>query len=251
MKTSAALLCSAFTVFFLVAKTPCSSSSDVCIPSSCDDVLGPEIKFPFKITGRQPERCGYPGFNVSCDDQGKTIITLPSTPGSFVVNNIDYASQTIHISDPENCLPERILNLSLAASPFRARDDVRYTIMSLPPKFTVKYAFLFPCHGNISKSVTAVPYSVLLPALAVFIVAENVSIPMSVNMDDPVFWGFVNRLELSWDMPECRDCGSRDKLCGFSTDKGSEITCSDPPHYSKGNSIPHTFNFISSMNRSK
>ncbi|XP_019160414.1 PREDICTED: putative RING-H2 finger protein ATL21A [Ipomoea nil] len=241
-QTPAPLLCFVFIVVFLLVALPppCSSSSDeFCTPYSCNDGYGPEIKFPFRITGRQHERCGYPGFNLSCNDLGETIITLPSTPGSFVVNNIDYASQMIQISDPDNCLSQRILNLSLAGSPFRAPDDMRYTILSC----SFAFPLLVPCEGNMSKSVIAVPGSVLLEAAAeaaCVVAAENVSIPIprSVDRDDPaVFWGdgVVTRLELRWEKPNCRDCGGRNKLCGFSTDQGLEIGCSDPPpNSSKG-----------------
>nr|GME00498.1 putative RING-H2 finger protein ATL21A [Ipomoea batatas] len=234
MKTPAPLLCSVFIlIVFLLVALSSSSSDDLCTPFSCNEFLGPEIKFPFRVTGKQPERCGYPGFNLSCNDFGETVITLPETPGSFVVNDIDYASQIIRISDPDNCLSQRILNLSLAGSPFRAPDDMRYKILSCP--FVVP--ILVPCQGNMSKSVIAVPDSfyVEVPA-ACSIVAENVSIPRSVERDNPAeIWGegVVTRLELRWEKPDCRDCGTPNKVCGFSTDQGLEIGCSDPPIPSK------------------
>nr|GMD94910.1 putative RING-H2 finger protein ATL21A [Ipomoea batatas] len=189
--------------------------------------MGPVIKFPFRVTGKQPERCGYPGFNLSCNDFGETVITLPETPGGFVVNDIDYASQIIRISDPDNCLSQRILNLSLAGSPFRDPDDMRYTILRCMIPLPM---LMVPCGGNMSKSVIAVPDFVEAPPECR--VAENVSIPTSVGRDDPaVIWrdGVVNWLELRWEKPDCRDCGSRNKVCGFSTDQGLEIGCSDPP----------------------
>nr|GMD98689.1 putative RING-H2 finger protein ATL21A [Ipomoea batatas] len=222
------LLCSVFIVIvFLLVALSSSSSDDLCTPFSCNDVFGPEIKFPFRVTGKQPERCGYPGFNLSCNDFGETVITLPETPGSFVVNDIDYASQIIRISDPDNCLSQRILNLSLAGSPFRDPDDMRYTILRCMIPLPM---LMVPCGGNMSKSVIAVPDFVEAPPECR--VAENVSIPTSVGRDDPaVIWrdGVVNWLELRWEKPDCRDCGSRNKVCGFSTDQGLEIGCSDPP----------------------
>ncbi|KAK1367109.1 Non-specific serine/threonine protein kinase [Heracleum sosnowskyi] len=36
---------------------------------------GPEIRFPFWIRDKQPERCGYPGFQVFCD-RGKTLLPV-------------------------------------------------------------------------------------------------------------------------------------------------------------------------------
>ncbi|XP_019160462.1 PREDICTED: RING-H2 finger protein ATL22-like [Ipomoea nil] len=184
MKIPAPLLCSVFIVS-LVALTS-SSSDDYCSPYSCNHVSGPEIKFPFRVIGRQPERCGYPnpGFNLSCNHQGETILTLPSTPGSFVVNDIDYASQIIRISDPHKCLSQRILNLSLAGSPFRAPNGTRYTILSRPFASMPKLM------------VFAVPSSFWLKAPAELIVAENVSIPSAV-----IIWemAVITQLELRWE----------------------------------------------------
>ncbi|XP_031125294.1 RING-H2 finger protein ATL22-like [Ipomoea triloba] len=219
--TPAPLLCS---VFILIVALSSSSSDDLCTPFSCNEFLGPEIKFPFRVTGKQPERCGYPGFNLSCNDFGETVITLPETPGSFVVNDIDYASQIIRISDPDNCLSQRILNLSLAGSPFRDPDDMRYTILSclIPLPMLV-----VACVGNMSKSVTAVPDFAEAPMECV--VAKNVSIPRIVERDEIWREGVVTRLELRWEKPDCRDCGRLNKVCGFSTDQGLEIGCSDPP----------------------
>nr|GMD96589.1 putative RING-H2 finger protein ATL21A [Ipomoea batatas]GME15842.1 putative RING-H2 finger protein ATL21A [Ipomoea batatas] len=224
--TPAPLLCSVFIlIVFLLVALSSSSSDDLCTPFSCnDDVLGPVIKFPFRVTGKQPERCGYPGFNLSCNDFGETVIALPETPGSFVVNDIDYASQIIQISDPDNCLSQRILNLSLAGSPFRDPDDMRYTILRCMIRLPM---LVVACGGNMSKSVIAVPDFVGAPPEC--IVAKNVSIPRSVERDEMWGEGVVTRLELRWEKPDCRDCGSRNKVCGFSTDQGLEIGCSDPP----------------------
>ena len=50
---------------------------------SCDGyALDFRIKFPFQLnttTSRstQAKRCGYPGFNLSCNNQRQTILTLP------------------------------------------------------------------------------------------------------------------------------------------------------------------------------
>ncbi|KAJ4950332.1 hypothetical protein NE237_027164 [Protea cynaroides] len=58
-----------------------SSDSERC----SDD--GTDIQFPFRIKGRQPKHCGYPGFAVSCTVRKETVLALPFS-GSFFVRNI-------------------------------------------------------------------------------------------------------------------------------------------------------------------
>ncbi|CAH1449080.1 unnamed protein product [Lactuca virosa] len=91
--------------FFLLK--PIAGANDDCLVASCG-AHQPEIRFPFHILGRQPTRCGFPGFNLSCDEQNQTIIRLPSSR-SYIVNRISYVSQVIYI-DPEYLL---FPNLSL------------------------------------------------------------------------------------------------------------------------------------------
>ncbi|KAJ6411046.1 hypothetical protein OIU84_007740 [Salix udensis] len=78
---------------------------------------GPVIRFPFRIKGKQPDYCGYPGFDLSCTDRKETLLELP-TSMKLYVNEIDYASQLIVARDPDECLPKQIRNFSLSRSPF-------------------------------------------------------------------------------------------------------------------------------------
>lgn len=84
------LLLIIFCFSFFVLKPIAGADTD-CLPSSCGP-NEPEVRFPFRISGRQPARCGFPGFNLSCDQQNRTIIRLPSSL-SYIVNSISYFSQ--------------------------------------------------------------------------------------------------------------------------------------------------------------
>ncbi|KAK6802597.1 hypothetical protein RDI58_000377 [Solanum bulbocastanum] len=48
-----------------------------CRESRCGS-YGPSIHFPFRLR-HQPEYCGYPGFELSCDRENQTILKLPNS----------------------------------------------------------------------------------------------------------------------------------------------------------------------------
>ena len=77
---------------------------------------GPAIRFPFRLIDKQPSHCGYPGFDLSCNDKNDTVLQL-TTSVKASVKNIDYKSQLINVSDPDNCFPQKIRGLSLSSSP--------------------------------------------------------------------------------------------------------------------------------------
>ncbi|KAI3862492.1 hypothetical protein MKX03_011580 [Papaver bracteatum] len=102
----------------------------------------PGISYPFRIKGRQNERCGFPGFDFTCN-MSKTVLELPfSEP--FFVSYINYGCtyNEIQLLDPENCLTRRFLNLlNLSGTPFVG---IRFT----------DYSF-FNCSSDVSNSFTA------------------------------------------------------------------------------------------------
>ncbi|XP_052294023.1 putative RING-H2 finger protein ATL21A [Citrus sinensis] len=104
-------------------------STAITCPIKCR-INGPEVQFPFRLIN-QPERCGYPGYDLSCNNMTRTVIQLPNS-GEFIVLSIDYLSQTLILneSEPNSCLPGLFLDksFSLAGSPF---DEQEY-----PSEFT-------------------------------------------------------------------------------------------------------------------
>ncbi|KAI3886804.1 hypothetical protein MKW98_017156 [Papaver atlanticum] len=115
------------------------SSVENCLNNQCSKE-GPGIAFPFRLKGRQPERCGYPGFDLTCDNMNRTVLEMPFS-GRFLVKDIKYGGtyNEILIHDPDDCLTRRLLNpLNLSGTPFIGNE---YQI----------YSF-FRCKTNISSS---------------------------------------------------------------------------------------------------
>lgn len=137
-----------FSISFLILFFLCriATSQNFCQPSYCGDnstVL--PIKFPFQLNTTQTKGCGYPGFNLSCNNRNQTILTHPYS-GDFVVESIYYFGQSISIiNDPDYCLARWFLNqnitLSALGSPFHLDTTETYT------------CFYYNCSSNVTKII--------------------------------------------------------------------------------------------------
>ncbi|XP_020538012.1 putative RING-H2 finger protein ATL21A [Jatropha curcas] len=91
-----------------------------CSESSCG--AGPVIRFPFRLRDKQLEHCGYAGFDLSCTEKNQTLLELPNSVKLFV-KTVDYQSQVINVSHPDDCFLRQALNIDFSASPFSFRSD--------------------------------------------------------------------------------------------------------------------------------
>lgn len=210
------------------------STQQICPNSACarDE---PVIRYPFRIKTRQIQSCGYPGFDLSCDSITKhTLLQLPYSTQKFTVQAIDYATQELWINDPNNCLPERILSLNFAGSPFTGLFFQNFTFFNCSlsdfsnfdlnpigclsgPTFTI-YA---------TTSLRVISFLSALPSCTAF-----------RSMEIPVEWPFYGEilssdlsddLRLTWYTPNCGKCESRGGRCGPKTNSTTAaIVCSHP-----------------------
>lgn len=92
-------------------------SKDECmVLSNCSD-QGPPIRFPFRLK-HQPDRCGYPGFELSCTEKKQTVLGL-SYSVKLLVKNINYTTQEIFVHGLDDCLPRQLQNFQPGVSPFQ------------------------------------------------------------------------------------------------------------------------------------
>ncbi|KAK9912538.1 hypothetical protein M0R45_036400 [Rubus argutus] len=54
-------------------------------------VLMKTIRFPFRLKEKQPHHCGFPGFDLYCNERNKTLLKLPISVE--FIKNINYISQ--------------------------------------------------------------------------------------------------------------------------------------------------------------
>ncbi|KAI3422968.1 RING-type domain-containing protein [Psidium guajava] len=203
-----------------------TTAVDPC-PSSCggSDL---SVQFPFRLNR---SGCGYPGFDLSCNGQRQTILTLPLS-GGFVVQHIDYAAQAIWLNDAGSCLPKRLLNFTLEGSKFRA---------PLPRNFT-----LVNCSADdVPAARAAMPTLLEVPCMSggdyrvMSVESRFHGGPGSHECREigtvtvPVAWKSVSNLHedvrLAWGEPDCKSCLARRGTCGLKNGSDLEIACTNVP----------------------
>lgn len=206
----------------------------------------PWIRFPFRIASWQPESCGYPGFNVSCDNtSGQTILELPS--GKFSLQAIDYDTQQIWINDQNNCLPQKILSLNLSGSPFKALYNQQFTFFNCSLSYLQYRLNPIACLSGANFTVFATSSTAVVNN---FMQSSSCSSVASVQV--PVEWPFYDQvmssdlsdnLRLTWDEPACGECEKKRGRCGFKNNSSTEIGCLYLHHRGNNSSI----NFLNTL----
>lgn len=110
-----------FFCFFFSANyyTNLASANTQCMKTRCNHKDAPIIQYPFRNI--QPQNCGKTGFDLSCNENHQTILKLPSSI-NFIVNKIDYKSQSIHVTNPNGCLPKLLSKFNVSSTPFHFID---------------------------------------------------------------------------------------------------------------------------------
>ncbi|XP_038708681.1 putative RING-H2 finger protein ATL21A [Tripterygium wilfordii] len=186
------------------------------------------IRFPFSLQVKQPQNCGFPGFNLSCNDQGVTVLNLPYS-GDFLVSNINYQTQQIQVYDSNNCLAGRLLSLNLSGSPFNAAFYQNYTFLRCPTELVTSRFTPINCLSNSTASVLATSSMSLVNAMSTSCdIIDTLPTPVShASQDEKGFSVDLNDdLKLTWFVPDCTACETRGGICGFKSNTTQEIGCS-------------------------
>lgn len=201
------------------------AAATTCGVSACA-ASGPSIRFPFRLTDRQPPACGYSrNFDLSCNKLNQTILTLPSS-GNFTVDSINYSGQLVRINDHDNCIFKRFLDkdFSLVDSPFQYEFDLQeYTFYNCTPQ-PVQLWTRISCLSSDNYEVIGVPsWSMSWRSPSPF--CDVISTAM-VPSETSAFG-----VSLTWNEPDCRFCEASGKACGFQNGSPSMIHCSSTSSY--------------------
>ena len=80
----------------LVHPTCCATTANNCSASSCGNIHN--ISFPFRLK-TDPENCGYPVYELSCENNRTVLNSFQSFGGKYYVQEISYNNYTIRIVD--------------------------------------------------------------------------------------------------------------------------------------------------------
>ena len=197
------------TFFFFMFFLP-NTSAQICEASYCDGMINSliSVEFPFQLINTpRPKRCGYPGFNLSCNNGNQTILTLPYS-GDFVVEDINYMDQSIEIRDPDECFPGRFLrqNFTLSGSPYQLypNNHTFYNCSNMTSYGIPRVS----CLSDDNFTVLATVFS-----------DEWLRLHCQVILNAPI------SVKLSWSQPSCEDCEWRGKECALKSDTSLEVGC--------------------------
>ncbi|XP_056689660.1 uncharacterized protein [Spinacia oleracea] len=84
---------------------------ELCSPFYCNQNVNDPIQFPFWVPENQTARCGFPWFGLTCNSDGQTLFPLGDA-GHLIVGEISYLDQILLLSDPNRCIPKRVLELN-------------------------------------------------------------------------------------------------------------------------------------------
>ncbi|KAK9059333.1 hypothetical protein SSX86_021953 [Deinandra increscens subsp. villosa] len=198
-----------------------SADEDDCTPASCSPA-GPQVRFPFRLRGRQPARCGFPGFDLTCNKRNQTLLKLPSSR-SFIVKNISYASQVITV-DPDFCSPDGVAEIKLTGTPFDFSIVESYTFYNCSSQisgftFQTLPMLPFPCLGSLNHSVFAVR-TVWIPFADIPASCDEMA---TISVPTRRFVDIRDELTLMWFTPFCRSCEADGRTCGLKSAGGDTV----------------------------
>jgi hypothetical protein len=229
-----------------------SSHDKYCREMSC----GPDepiVQFPFQLVKESSQdRCVYPEFCLYCTPNKNTMMVLSTTSGpiKFLVYAIDYESNRMSISDPDNCIPKKFLKLMNSSFlPYRFYTD-SITKLSIFNCSSVKYRHLrnddqsslmsqdmITCPIYISNSYHSVVALDLVSCTKMFDVSF-----ISLQQYCPPY----HFLSLSWPKQNCTECEAKGMKCKWKNNgtKG-ETQCFDCKNKRKTIQIPKSLIYIS------
>ncbi|WCJ21928.1 Protein kinase superfamily protein [Euphorbia peplus] len=222
-----------------------------CEPRSCGK--GPNISYPFRLSGVQQSYCGYPNFDLTCNQDDFPVLTL--LYDEYVIQDIFYANQSFNISSSslyeEDTCPAPLHNVTLDRTPFSLSPDYYnfsffYNCTNKPTNYP---DYPISCYTNSSR------YSFALFHTDILELSENYSLdscayfvyaPLHIDTDfDGRLFSTMNYTEilksgllLNWTAPNCSTCERSGGRCGFEnnefvcfcSDKSYSNSCPDGPN---------------------
>ncbi|XP_037492095.1 LEAF RUST 10 DISEASE-RESISTANCE LOCUS RECEPTOR-LIKE PROTEIN KINASE-like 1.2 [Jatropha curcas] len=127
-------------IFFFTLASHSSSMEDqkfqACAPTTCGQ--GPKITYPFYLSQVQKPFCGYPNFDIICNDDDYPVLKISND--DYIIKDIYYnnqsflvASASVYEEEGEDSCPMPLHNVTLYRTPFNISPDY------------IDFSFLYNC----------------------------------------------------------------------------------------------------------
>ncbi|KAL2896256.1 LEAF RUST 10 DISEASE-RESISTANCE LOCUS RECEPTOR-LIKE PROTEIN KINASE-like 1.3, partial [Bienertia sinuspersici] len=217
-----------------ICKRNADEYDDCKSPFLCGNV---SLSYPFYDNKIRPENCGYPGFEVECDD-GKDFpeISLAKSSEKYYLLNINSDSHTISVAREDlqsNYCAESLQNTTLDTTLYRYSSNVVNVtlyydcsnIASLPNPY-----YPFSCTNGDNSRAYYIPGTnanyydpTTIPCKSNIYVLVNQSSAAVVRDEDSLQKAFRESFALEWyaDNTLCDDCQGSGGVCGYNTSQDS------------------------------
>ncbi|KAJ9163323.1 hypothetical protein P3X46_023002 [Hevea brasiliensis] len=231
------------TSFLLARKAICTHPQYLAcsVPKSCGD--GQIIDFPFYIQDQQESFCGYPGFNLVCQNS-RPILRLQDN--DYIIHQIDYKNQILRVSnavlfDTNTTFVPPFRNISLLDDRFNIFSNqtelflfsrCNSTQLGVVNNELLKYKINGSGENGTGPTLSMFDGDPLL-SIASDACEDEMMIPVDVErgknegIEEMLERGFV----LNWTASNCSICDSSGGKCGFDSSTYHFMCfCPDRPH---------------------
>ncbi|KAK6249687.1 hypothetical protein SCA6_003692 [Theobroma cacao] len=230
------------TIFLTTLATETLSADshfEACMPRSCGN--GPNISYPFWISEEQESYCGYPNFEITCEEKNPV---LAISEDSFIIKDIFYNNNSLLVvtaAVSEDDCPTPRQNLSLDRTPFSLNlVNVNLSFLYNCEKRPEYHTYPVSCASNASFHSFAVFHKEGLEKTNYSLDSCQSLIDAPVYINDDV--DFASLLEmnytqvlsmgfvLNWTAHSCSNCKRSGGRCGFDNTSEFVCFCSDGSH---------------------
>ncbi|PON39361.1 Mitogen-activated protein kinase kinase kinase [Parasponia andersonii] len=216
-----------------------SQNDDQCLETRCRE-NGPPIRFPFRLKGRQPPHCGYPGFDLSCITSNKTtVLELPNIGLKLFVGSIYYESQEIIAYNPFSIQKHNLKIFNLSIAPFQFPSHmIGSTLFKCSLNRTDRFYFGYPnpCLSDPRSYYVYVSFSDYYMNFfwSNFVSCANLSVPPEIFQSE-------DYTVLTWSEPNCAFCEAKGKMCRLKRPTATnETECLMLSQPGKGGLLPNS-----------
>ncbi|XP_068471891.1 rust resistance kinase Lr10-like [Phaseolus vulgaris] len=200
--------------------------------NECDEELScgpnqPPIRFPFQLIKEMGEPCGYPRICLSCTENNKTMLALPTM--KLLVTYINYRYQEIGLTDPENCFSNKFnqtINF-IRTYQFESLHDGPHNNLSFFNCTSAEHSHLRNYYedGSDSQDMVSCPIYVSNSFESV-LQLDLTSCTKMFDLTAPFASIHWNELVLRWSKPNCAECKRKGKRCTWKTNNTTgDIDC--------------------------
>lgn len=197
----------------------------------------PLIRFPFQLVKGIKDECANPGFCLYCTKKNETMVVLSTI--EFRVYTIDYESNFFMLTDPENCLPNKFLQidnfflqhnqLELGFPGDEGTNNLSFfNCSSVGLRYLRKQVYgsdfsnqqdMISCPIFVSESYDSVLGLDLTSCTKMF---DTISPVTAYDLQS-------NILIMRWSLPNCTKCEAKGKRCKWKNNSNTEgdIECVD------------------------